>query len=181
MINKNISEQLNEQLNFEFYSAYIYLSMSAHFKNTGLNGFSNWMNVQTEEELVHAMGFYHHLLNRGAKVYLKEIKGPATSWQSPLAAFEDVLKHEMLVSGKINLIAKSAVEENDFATSNFLQWYVTEQIEEEANAAEILNQLKMIGEGGQGIFMLDRELAARKFVMPLIPGGMPVPNAPANP
>jgi ferritin len=177
MLNTKMEAQLNDQLNFELYSSYLYLSMSADFKTKAFNGFGNWMQVQAQEELVHVMGFHYYILSRGGKPVMKKIDAPGTSWDSPLSAFSETLKHEMIVTSRINALAKLAVEESDFASSNFLQWYVSEQVEEEANASEIVNQLKMAGDSKQGVFMLDRELSARTFSMSLIPGGMPAPPA----
>lgn len=172
MISKNLEKIINDQMNFEFYSSYLYLSMVAQLRTDGLNGFANWMQVQTEEELIHGMGFYNFLIQRGGKVALKEIAQPASSWKSPLAMFENAYKHEQIVTSRIHNIAAMAEKEKDYALLNFIQWYISEQVEEEANAVEIINQLKMIGDAKSGLFLVDKELAQRAFVMPVIPGGI---------
>ena len=156
-------EALNKQINEELYSSYLYLSMSAWFDNIGLKGFANWMKVQSKEELEHAMKFYNYIISRGGKVCLHEIKAPPHEWQSPLHAFEETLKHEKHITECINKLVELAEEEKDRATFNMLQWFVDEQVEEEANDEEIIAKLKMI-EGSNGIFMLDNQLAQRKYV-----------------
>ena len=156
-------EALNKQINEELYSSYLYLSMSAWFENIGLKGFANWMKVQAKEELGHAMKFYKYIISRGGKIRLHEIKAPPHEWQSPLHAFEETLKHEKHITECINKLVELAEEEKDRATFNMLQWFVDEQVEEEANDEEIIAKLKMI-EGSNGIFMLDNQLAQRKYV-----------------
>jgi len=152
---------LNEQLNAELYSSYLYLSMSSYFKSVNLEGFANWMHVQAQEELVHAMKFYDFVLQRGGKVVLKEVKAPPTDWASPLNVFENALEHEQKVTGLINQLVGLALVENDHATHIFLQWFVTEQIEEEENADYVVRQLKFMDGAKGGLFMMDRELAKR--------------------
>ncbi|MCD6573872.1 MAG: ferritin [Thermoplasmata archaeon] len=163
MIGERMLEALNKQINEELYSSYLYLSMSAWFDNIGLKGFANWMKVQSKEELGHAMKFYNYIISRGGKVRLHEIKAPPHEWQSPLHAFEETLKHEKHITECINKLVELAEEEKDRATFNMLQWFVDEQVEEEANDEEIIAKLKMI-EGSNGIFMLDNQLAQRKYV-----------------
>ncbi len=163
MIGERVLEALNKQINEELYSSYLYLSMSAWFENIGLKGFANWMNVQAKEELGHATKFYNYIISRGGKVRLLAIKAPPEEWDSPLHAFEDTLKHERHITTCINNLVELAESEKDRATFNMLQWFVDEQVEEEANDEEIIVRLKMIGENGNGIFMLDRELAQRKY------------------
>ncbi len=179
MIPKKIEAALNDQLNFELYSAYIYLSMSAHLRSQGMNGFANWMQIQAQEETVHGMGMYSFIIDRGGKVVLKAIAQPKSEWKTVLAAFENVLAHEEIVTSRINNIAALAESEKDFATRNFMQWYIGEQVEEEANANEIINELKMSADSKQALLMLDREKAMRTFVFPIIPGGMKAPGAAA--
>ena len=157
-------EALNRQINEELYSSYLYLSMSAWFESIGLKGFANWMKVQAREELGHAMKFYDYILARGGKVQLQEIKVPPHEWNSPLHAFEETLKHEKHITECINKLVEIAEEEKDRATFNMLQWFVDEQVEEEANDEEIITKLRMIEGSKNGIFMLDRELAQRKYV-----------------
>ena len=166
MISEKMQKALNEQINWELYSAYLYLSMSSHFLSANLGGFANWMRVQAQEELFHAIKFYDFVHQRGGKSLLQPVKAPPSDWNAPLAAFEAVLKHEQHVSKRINDLASMAVKEKDHATSIFLQWFVTEQVEEEASVIEVVQKLKLIGDAGGGLFMLDRELAQRVFTMP---------------
>ena len=163
MIDEGIQEAINRQINEEMYSSYLYLSMSAWFESTGLKGFANWMMVQYKEEMDHAMKFYNYIISRGGKVNLFEIKEPPHEWNSPLHAFEETLKHEKHITKCINDLVELAEEKKDRATFNLLQWFVDEQVEEEANDEEIINKLRMVGESGNGIFMLDRELANRIY------------------
>ncbi len=166
MIQENIQEDLNGQLNAELYSSYLYLSMSAYFQELDLKGFANWMRVQAQEELMHTMKFFDYINERGGRVKLKEIKAPQTQWESPQAAFEHVYSHEQKVTGLINGLVNLAIEEKDHATNNLLQWFVTEQVEEESTANEVLQKIKIIGNDGSGLFMLDSELAQRVFTPP---------------
>ena len=124
-----MEKAINEQVNAELYSAYLYLSMQAYFESQNLKGFANWMSVQTQEEVMHAMKMYHFLIERGGKVTLKAIAGPETDWKSPVAAFEQVAAHENKVTGLINNLVNMAIEEKDHATNTFLQWFVNEQVE----------------------------------------------------
>ena len=166
MLNKKIEEALNSQINAEMYSSYLYLSMSAYFESTGLSGFANWMRAQAQEELMHAMKFYDYVNERGGRVILGPLEAPSSEWESPLATFEATYEHEQKVTGLINELVNFAMEEKDHATNTFLQWFVTEQVEEEASAIEIVNKLKLMGDAPGGLFMLDRELGARVFTMP---------------
>jgi ferritin len=166
MLKKNVEKALNEQLNAEMYSAYLYLSMASYFDAEGLDGFANWMRIQFQEEQAHAMKFYHYVNERGGRVKLKAIDAPATDWKSPQAVFEATLKHEQLVTSLINKLVDLARKESDHATDNFLQWFVAEQVEEEATADSILSKVKRVGDKGNGIYMLDRELGARVFTPP---------------
>ena len=179
MITKKIEAVLNDQLNFELYSAYIYMAMQAHLRFQGLNGFANWMQIQAQEESVHAMGFYNFIIDRGGKVSLKALAQPKAEWKSVLAVFENTLEHECIVTSRINNIAALAESEKDFATRNFMQWYIGEQVEEEANANEIIIDLKLAASSKETLLMLDRERAQRVFLFPVIPGGMKAPGAAA--
>jgi len=161
MMTDTMQQALNDQINAEFHSAYLYLAMAAWFRGENLNGFANWMEMQYQEEVAHAMKLYHFVFDRGGTVTLTAIDGPDTTWPSPLAAFEAALEHERYISSRINKLVKLAFEENDFAAHSFLQWYVNEQVEEEASVDEIVQTLKMLGEDKRGLFMLDRELAGR--------------------
>lgn len=164
MISDRMVEALNRQINEEMFSAYLYLSMSAYFESQNLKGFANWMMVQYKEEVDHAMKFYNYINSRGGKVKLFALAEPPSNWSSPLDAFEETLKHEQHITKCINDLVGFAEQEKDRATFNFLQWYVDEQVEEEENDNEIIGKLKLLGESGNGIFMLDRELAQRKYV-----------------
>ncbi|OGV49046.1 MAG: ferritin [Lentisphaerae bacterium GWF2_52_8] len=166
MLSKKLEKAINSQINFELYSAYLYLSMSAHFLNVNLKGFANWMRVQTQEESVHAMKFYEFVVARGGKVILESIAAPKNEWKTPLAAFEDAYHHETIVTGRINDLVNQAVLDKDHASASFLQWFVNEQVEEEANALEIIQSLKQIKTSTEGLFMIDRELGTRVFMMP---------------
>jgi ferritin len=164
MIKAKVEEALNKQVNAEFYSAYLYLSMSAYFKNMNLTGFANWMMIQAMEESTHALKFYNFLLERGGKVKLTKIETPEHTWKNIIEVFQATLAHEQKVTAMINNIVDIATKEKDNATLNVLQWFVNEQVEEEANAEEILQQLKLIKGEGQGILLLDREFKTRVFV-----------------
>lgn len=166
MIKEKMQKSLNDQVNAELYSSYLYLSMAAFFESINLKGFANWMRVQTQEELVHAMKFYDFIIERGGNVVLSSIEGPPTEWASPLAVFEHAYKHEQKVTGLINNLVDLATAEQDHATSNFLQWFVAEQVEEEASADEVVQKIKLMGDASGGLFMLDRELAQRVFTHP---------------
>jgi ferritin len=166
MIKKEIQEAFNQQINEEIYSSYLYLSMSAYFESVNLQGFAGWMRVQAQEELVHAMKFYSFIHERGGKVVLKALKAPETEWPSPQGAFEAALKHEQHITGRINDLVALAMKENDHASAIFLQWFVTEQVEEEASAGEVLRKVTMIGDSPGPMFMLDRELGQRTFKPP---------------
>lgn len=166
MLKDTIQDVLNEQTNAEFYSAYLYLSMASYFQTINLNGFANWMRVQAQEELAHAMKFFDFINERGGKAILMTVQEPPAEWASPLAAFENALGHEQHMTNLINDLDKTAADENDRATSIFLQWFITEQIEEEANANDIVQKLKLIDGAPNGLFMLDAELGKRIFQMP---------------
>lgn len=168
MINPRLEEAINNQINAELYSAYLYLSMAAYFEDANLPGFANWMRVQFEEEQFHGMRFLNYLVERGGRVKLEAIEKPRFEWNSVLEVFEETLEHEKHVTALINNIADIAEEEKDRATRNLLIWFIDEQVEEEGAAEKIINELKMIGGEGHGMLMLDREFAARTFVPPVI-------------
>ena len=161
MLTEKMQKALNGQLNAELYSSYLYLSMNAYFKSINLDGFANWMYYQAQEELEHSMKFYDFVLQRGGKVELLQIEAPPTEWSSPLAVFEATLAHEQKVTGLINDLVDIAHEESDHATNIFLQWFVSEQVEEEESVGGVLEQLKLMGDAQGGLFMMDRELAKR--------------------
>ncbi|MEJ2729104.1 MAG: ferritin [Deltaproteobacteria bacterium] len=161
MLTEKMQTSLNGQLNAELYSSYLYLSMNAYFKSVNLDGFANWMYYQAQEELAHAMKFYDFIIQRGGKVQLQQVAAPPTEWDSPLAVFEATLEHEQKVTGLINNLVDVAHEERDHATNIFLQWFVSEQVEEEESVGGVLEQLKLMGDAKGGLFMIDRELAKR--------------------
>jgi ferritin len=161
MLSKKMQNALNDQINAELFSSYLYLSMAAYFEAQNLMGFANWMHVQAREENVHAMKFYRFVNDRRGQVLLQPIEGPQTDWDSPLAVFEESLHHEQKVTGLINKLVDLAIKESDHATNSFLKWFLDEQVEEEANVDMVIQDLKRIGDSGQSLFLLDRELAGR--------------------
>ncbi|MEA2104148.1 MAG: ferritin [Candidatus Cloacimonadota bacterium] len=166
MISKKLEEAINEQINKELYSEYLYLAMAAHFDSVDLPGFANFFKIQVQEERFHAMKFYDFLNERGGKVVLKKIDKPQTEFESPLDIFKISYKHEQYVSDLINKLMDLAIAENDHAVRSFLNWYVDEQVEEEASMSKVVNQLKWINGQGNGLLMLDKELATRVFTPP---------------
>lgn len=166
MIGKKMEDALNGHINAEFYSAYLYLSMSAYFETINLPGFANWMNIQFQEEQFHALKMFGFLNERGGTVELKAIDAPRSTWEGPLAVLEETLAHEEMVTGLINDLVTIARDERDHAADNFLRWYVDEQVEEEDNANKLVEQLKMIKDSPQALFMIDRELGQRVYTPP---------------
>ena len=166
MLNKKLEKELNKQLNAELDAAYLYLSMSAYLASNNLPGFSNWMKVQFEEEQFHALKLYNYIIERGGNVILTAIDTPKNKWEDIVDVYKDVLAHEEKITSLINNLVDIAMKEKDHATVNMLQWYVAEQVEEEAGVSEILDQLKLIGGKGTGMFMLDREMKQRTFTPP---------------
>jgi len=166
MISGKMEQAINEQVKYELYSAYLYLSMAMYFHTKSLKGFGNWMEVQAKEEQAHAEKMMHYINDAGGRVVLQAIDQPPADFNSPLHVFEETLKHEQFVTGRINGLVALAREENDNAAYAMLQWFVTEQVEEEASADEFVQQLKIIGDNGHGLLMLDREMVGRAFVPP---------------
>jgi len=166
MLSKKMEKAINQQINAELFSSYLYLSMATYFESINLGGFSNWMRQQAQEELFHAMKMFDFVCERGGRVILQAIEKPPSKWTSPLNAFENVLSHEQKVTGLINDLVNLALDERDHATNIFLQWFVSEQVEEEATAGTFVDKLKLIGKDANGLFMLDTELAQRTFTMP---------------
>lgn len=166
MIKKKIEAAFNEQINAETFSAYLYLSMSAALERMNLPGFANWMRVQAQEEMTHAMKFFRHIIERGGKVILTAIDAPQTDWKNVADVFKAALGHEEKVTGLINDLVDLAMAEKDHAAGMMLQWFVSEQVEEEANALEMLGKLEIVGETAGGLYMLDKEMAQRTFVPP---------------
>ena len=163
MISKKLEAAINAQINAEMWSAYLYLSMSAYCQEAGFPGMANWFAVQFKEEQDHAMIFFNYLQSRGGRVLLSPIGAVPTEWTSPLAAFEHTLEHEGKVTSLINNLMALAVEEKDFAAQSRLNWFVDEQVEEEENATELIQKLRLIGDNGYGLYQLDQELAARVY------------------
>ena len=166
MLKDKMLKALNGQINAEMYSSYLYLSMESYFQSVSLKGFAAWMRAQVQEELFHGMKFYDYICDRGGRVVLDAIKKPDSSWKSPLVAFSHIQKHEQHVTALINDLMELAIKEKDHATQNFLQWFVAEQVEEEASVGEIVDKLKLIKEDTSGLFLLDAELGQRVFTPP---------------
>ncbi len=166
MIHVRLEEAINKQINAEYYSAYLYLSMSAYFEEQNLPGFANWMRVQFEEEQFHAKLLFDYLVERGGRVKLEAIEQPRIKWDTIIEVFEETLEHERHVTKLLNDVAEIAEQEKDRASQNKLNWFIDEQVEEESTAEGILNQLKLIGGEGHGMLMLDREFAGRTFAPP---------------
>jgi ferritin len=160
-LSKKMQDALNEQIKEELFSSYLYLSMAAYCESVNLPGFAHWMQTQSGEELEHAMKFFGYIHDRGGRVLLQALDQPAAEFGGPTDLFEKTLAHEQYITGRIHQLYALAVEENDYASLSMLQWFVDEQVEEEKNASEILEVLKMIGDKGQGLIMLDRQLASR--------------------
>ncbi len=167
MLSKKMEKALNEQINKEMYSAYLYMAMSADTTYRGLDGFANWFMVQYHEEMEHATRIYNYINEQGGKVELQGIDQPPTKFKDPVDMFKKTLEHEQFITKSIHELVDLAKKENDYATEIFLQWFVTEQIEEEANDNEIIGKLEIVGNKGNGLYMIDRELAQRKFVSEL--------------
>jgi ferritin len=163
MLSKKIETALNKQMNLEMYSSYIYLAIAAYFDEKNLEGFAHWMKLQAQEELMHSIKIFDHILERDGKVKLMDVKAPPATWKSPLAACEAALKHEKLNTKQINSLMDLSYAEKDHASKTFLQWFVDEQVEEEASATALVERLKMVGNSGGGLFMLDRQLASRQL------------------
>lgn len=168
MINSKLEKVINEQINAEMYSAYLYLSMSAYLESVNLPGFATWMRVQFEEEQFHAMRFFTFLNERGGRVALEAIEKPQFEWKNVIEIFEHTLEHERHVTALLNNIADIAEVEKDRPTRNLMVWFIDEQVEEESSAEKIINELKLINGEGHGMLMLDRELGTRVFTPPVI-------------
>ncbi len=162
MLSDKLQSALNEQIKHEFYSAYLYLAMSAHFENKSLPGFAKWMRKQAEEEMEHAMKIYDFIHDCGSTVTLQAIEQPPADFGTPLEAFQQALEHEQFITGRINKLYKLALEENDYPTQVMLQWFIEEQVEEEKTASEIVEQLKLTANHGPAILMMDQRLGKRE-------------------
>lgn len=168
MLSKEMETALNEQVNAEFYSAYLYLAMSSWFTERNLSGFATWMRLQFQEEQLHALRLFDYILGRGGKPVLKPIAAAQANWATPLAVFESTLAHEREVTASINRLVDLAIKLSDHASNAHLQWFVSEQVEEEASVEAVVQQLRLVGDSGHALFMIDRELGQR-----------PAPTAPA--
>lgn len=162
MIKKNVQEIINKQINAEMYSAYLYLGMAVWCTDNNLNGAAHWFKIQAKEEMAHAMKFYKYLEETSSQITLKAIDAPAAKWKNVLDVFENAYKHEQKVTAMIYAIVNLAQKEGDHATVSMCKWFVDEQVEEEAHALEIVNQIKMIGDSKGSLFMLDRQLGKRE-------------------
>lgn len=167
MLSKKLQEALNKQINEEYYSSYIYLAMAAYLEDGNLDGCAHWMRMQAAEEYQHAMKIFDYLIDRGGRVELREVKAPPKEWESPLAVFKASLEHEKFMTTNINKLADLCIEEKDHATNNLMQWYVSEQVEEESQVEDIVKKLQMMGADGPGLFLMDRELKSRPAPTPL--------------
>jgi ferritin len=166
MLSPKIQDALNSQINAELYSSYLYLSMSAYCDSQNLAGMASWMRIQAQEEHAHAMKFFDFVNERDGRVLLAQIEAPKTEWTSPLDVFEETLAHEQKVTGLINGLVDLSLEEKDHASNTFLQWFVTEQVEEESTAKTIVDKLKLIGDNPVALYMLDGELGQRTLPSP---------------
>ena len=168
MINEKMEKAFNDQINKEFYSEYLYLAMKARFAEWNLQGFVNWFDVQVQEEHAHGMGMYDYLLERGGSVKLEAIDKPVVEGETPLEIFEQVLRHEEFVTSRINALMDVAEEVKDRAALSFLDWYLKEQVEEEASVGGVLATLKFIGDDKKALLLLDKDLSTRVFNAPVI-------------
>ncbi len=166
MLDKSIQQGLNNQITMELYSAYLYGQMAAYFESKDLRGFSHWMKVQAQEEIGHGMILFNFVCDRGGEVELGQLDKPPHKFESPIIAMKTALEHEEKVSASINKLYKKANEANDLATKNRLEWFIEEQVEEEATPQEIIARLELAGDDGSGLFMIDQELEQRQFQMP---------------
>jgi ferritin len=173
MLNPKIQDAFNKQLNAELYSSYLYISMAAYFDSKNLMGMSHWMKVQAQEEIGHALRFYNFINERGGRVLVTAIDGPGTEWDSPLKIFEEAYKHECKVTGLINDLVDLSIKEKDHAANTFLQWFVTEQVEEEASTQEVVEKIKLTADSSGALFILDKELSQRPIPpSPIAPGAL---------
>jgi ferritin len=166
MLDPKVEDAINNQINAELYSAYLYYSMAAYFESISLKGFSHWMRIQALEEMTHVQRFFGFVNDRGGRVRLSPVEAPPSEWDSPLAVFEAAYAHEVKVTGLVNQMMDLAVAQSDHATSNFLQWFVAEQVEEEATADDVVQKLKLVDKTEGGLFLLDQEMDKRTFVAP---------------
>ena len=166
MINEKVNNAFNQQIQKELYSAYLYLSMATQFYSDGLEGIAQWFRAQAFEELVHAMKFFDHITERDGRIKLGEIEKPPVDWNSPLKAFKDALGHEEYITAEINKLVELTENEKDYASRSLLQWFVDEQVEEEASVSKVLQELEMVKDSPHSLLMLDKELGARTISQP---------------
>lgn len=164
MINKKVEDILNAQINKEFYSAYLYLAMSAYFDEIGLKGFSHWTKIQAKEEVDHGMILFDYIIERDGNVDLTQIEAPAKRFENPLQTFEMILEHERLVTESIRCVAELSEDECDMATRHFINWYISEQVEEEAIVLDVIKKIKMFGTESSILYHIDKELGERQYV-----------------
>jgi len=161
MISEKMQKALNDQINAELFSSYLYLSMAAYFEAENWNGFASWMKKQSGEEYEHAMKIFEYLTEVNGRILLSALEKPKTEWTSCLEAFEEALKHEIYITNRIKDLVKLAQSENDYATNNFLQWFVNEQVEEVNSVEQIVHKFKLVGDNKVALYMLDKELGSR--------------------
>ena len=163
MINSKVEEMLNAQINKEFYSAYLYLAMSAHFDGMGLKGFANWTKVQAKEEMDHGLIIFNYIIAQDGKVNLHPIDAPVNNFGNPLQVFEEILSHEKSVTESIECVANLSEDECDRATRLFIDWYIGEQVEEEAQTLDVIKKIKMFGSECSILYHIDKELSLREY------------------
>lgn len=161
MLSDKLQAALNDQIRAEYHSGYLYLAMAAYMENLNLDGSAHWMRLQAQEELMHGMKLFDYVIDQGARVKLQTVEAPPVDWDTPLACFEAALAHEKMMTEGINTLANLAIDERDHATNNLMQWYIAEQVEEEATVDDICAKLRLVGKDGAGLFMIDRELKQR--------------------
>jgi ferritin len=166
MLSVRMQEALNDQMKWEFYSEFLYIAMAGYFLSRSLDGFANWMMIQAQEERAHAMMFFNYINDAGGRPFVLQFDQVENDYRSITDVFEKTVEHEKVVTGRINDLKSTALEEKDHATANFLDWFVKEQVEEVASPQKILDQLKMVREEGGAVMMIDRELAQRVFIPP---------------
>jgi ferritin len=166
MLNPKIEQAINDQINAEVYSAYLYYSMAAFFESLSLKGFSHWLRIQALEELTHVQKFVGYISDRGGRARMQTVEAPPVEWSTPLEVFNQVYEHEVEVTQRVNTLLDLAIAESDHATANFLQWFVAEQVEEEASADDVVQRLKLVDKTEGGLFLLDQEMDKRSFVPP---------------
>jgi ferritin len=169
MMSPKVEAAFNKQLNFELFSSYLYLSMSAYFEAESFKGMAAWMRTQAQEEVGHGMRFYKFIIDRNGRVTLTQIEAPKTQWSSPLEAFEDAYKHECKVTAAINDEMNLSLSEKDHAAHTFLEWLINEQVEEEATVLTIVDQLKLVGDNGMALYLIDQELGKRNVAAAVAP------------